>query len=415
MDDDQTVRAVVFDYKAVLRTMRSAHDGVAEVLRWLDAQDVSWVLLTNDPMDAAAVADAAGLPRPALHLCRNDIPGTPARGSGAWLDAVADSLKLRHNQLLLVGTSEWDWYTGINAGVIHVHARWASALRKKISSLTADGPAEVRELLEHFLLQEPTWAFRLDDRDRSLWIRSLLPPNVRFPADGGRSFLLQDIFTRARQVTVGDWDARDVLMLRLLTSAYLDDCLPGRSLFCVYPSSSPGKVSDQLAQFLTKAKVLVGSRYKENLLQRVHRAPDTSLERVKASRGQITTADISIAAQARTVRVDPGHRGKLRGKTVVVFDDFTTEGKSLEWARTLLVAAGAAEVIALTIGKYPKPHTAYALRRGRKVNPFDVNDLTESDFIATRGPYGVDDGPADSLQATMDQFITAGGAAAAAP
>ncbi|MFG3064842.1 hypothetical protein ACGFYM_40840 [Streptomyces sp. NPDC048231] len=52
--------------------------------------------------------------------------------------------------------------------------------------------------------------------------------------------------------------------------------------------------------------------------------------------GPVEQADISIGAQARTVRINPKYRGKLKGKTVIVFDDFTTEGKSIEWARTLL-------------------------------------------------------------------------------
>ncbi|MGX4695115.1 hypothetical protein [Streptomyces sp. JNUCC 63] len=196
-----------------------------------------------------------------------------------------------------------------------------------------------------------------------------------------------------------------MLVLRLACSAYLDGCLLGRSIFCVYPSSAPGGVSDQLAQFLAQAKVLVGSSCKENLLQRVHRVPGTSLERFKAGRGKATTADISIAAQARTVRVEPRYRGKRKGETVVVFDGFTTEGKSLEWARMLLTAVGAAEVIALTIGKYPKAHTAYRLRPGRTVKPYEVNAFTLSDFTATRGKSGVQDGLAAALQALIDRFI----------
>src|SRR5690606_15648144 len=137
---------------------------------------------------------------------------------------------------------------------------------------------------------EPRWAFRHDDPARSFKIRSLLPPNVRFPQAPGRTFELQDVFTRGRTITVGAQDARDILMLRLLSSAYLDGTLPHRSLFCVYPSSSPGQVSQQLAGFLTKAKVMVGSYYREDLLERTGQAPDTSLERWKRSRGEAGTA-----------------------------------------------------------------------------------------------------------------------------
>ncbi|WP_406320055.1 hypothetical protein [Streptomyces sp. NBC_01637] len=72
---------------------------------------------------------------PAPHLACDDIPGKPNRGNGAWLQAVADRLKLRTNQLMLIGTSQFDWYTSIHAGVVHVHARWAGRLGKLITSL----------------------------------------------------------------------------------------------------------------------------------------------------------------------------------------------------------------------------------------------------------------------------------------
>ncbi|WP_331731339.1 hypothetical protein [Streptomyces sp. NBC_00073] len=407
MDEKNTVRAVAIDHKAVLRSPGRAHDGIADFLQWLDEHNISFVLLTTDSLDAEATLKAAGLPAPALHLCRDDIPGRPARGSGAWLLTVADRLKLRTNQIALVGTSEWDWRTGINAGVVHVHARWASHVRdnKGMLTLSADEPADAGELLEHFLLDEPRWAFSHDDTARSLKIRSLLPPNVRFPQAPGRTFELQDVFTRGRTITVGTQDARDILMLRLLSSAYLDGTLPHRSLFCVYPSSSPGQVSQQLAGFLTNAKVLVGSYYREDLLERVTRAPDTSLERVKRNRGQATTADISIAAQARTVRINPKYRGKIKGKTVVIFDDFTTEGTSIEWARTLLASAEVAQVIALTIGKYGSRHTSYQLRPGTAINPFTVNDVTVADFVNTTGTGGAGEGPTESLTTTMNHFV----------
>ncbi|MFJ5657291.1 HAD family hydrolase [Streptomyces microflavus] len=411
MDEKNTVRAVAIDHKAVLRATGHAHNGIVGFLRWLNGYDISFVLLTTDPLDAQAALSAAGLPAPVLHLCRDDIPGRPARGSGAWLLTIADRLKLRANQIVMVGTSEWDWRTCINAGVVHVHARWANHVRdnKGMRTLGADQPADVGDLLEHFFLDEPRWAFSHDDDARSFKIRSLLPPNVRFPQAAGRTFELQDVFTRGRTITVGTQDARDTLMLRLLSSAYLDGALPHRSLFCVYPSSSPGQVSQQLAGFLTNAKAMVGSYYREDLLERTGQAPDTSLERWRRSRGEAGTADISIGAQARTVRINPKYRGKLKGKTVVVFDDFTTEGKSIEWARTLLTSAHVHQVIALTIGKYgASRHTAYQLRSGTVIDPYKVSyHLAATNFTTTSVTGSAGPGPDDALKATMSHFIAA--------
>ncbi|MGW6275102.1 HAD family hydrolase, partial [Streptomyces sp. NPDC055060] len=263
LHDKGRVRGVAIDYWEVVLAPGREHEGIAELLRWLDQRDVAWVLLTKDPMDAKSALAAAGLPEPALHLCRDDIPDKAKRGNKAWLEAVADRLGLRMNQLILIGTSQFDWYTSLHAGVVHIHARWASRLGAKITSLMSDEPSDVIELMEYFLLHEPRWAFRLDDEGRAFAIRSMLPFNARFPRGGGRTFTIKDIFTYENTVKVGDEDARDVLMLHLLCAAYLDGALPGQSFFCVYPSSTPAKGNPQLAGFLQRAKVMTGSSYKE--------------------------------------------------------------------------------------------------------------------------------------------------------
>jgi hypothetical protein len=88
---------------------------------------------------------------------------------------------------------------------------------------------------------------------------------------------------------------------------------------------------------------------------------------------------VTIATQARTVHVGERYRDKLTGKTVVVFDDFTTHGMSLEWARLLLTAAGVGRIVMLTVGKYGTRHTCYELR-GRNLDPYAPNAMTADDF-----------------------------------
>ncbi|MEU0764555.1 hypothetical protein ABZ351_33375 [Streptomyces microflavus] len=265
------VQAVVFDYKAVFQAGTTPHPDMAQLLHVLDQQGVAWVLMTTQSIDAAALCSAAGLPQPALHLSQEDIPGRKNRGSGLWLDQAAERLGLRKNQLVIVGTTEWDWMTGINAGVLYVHARWASALGRTIDALVADDPTHLYWQLERHLLHEPEWLFALDDAERRLRVRSLFQPDETFPGTSPSFFNLKTVFTYDKEVTVGDGSARDILMVHLLCSAYLDGSLPNRAWFCVYPSSTPGRVNDQLAEFLEVAKVMVGSYYRGDLLVRACR------------------------------------------------------------------------------------------------------------------------------------------------
>ncbi|MEU3620412.1 hypothetical protein ABZ725_50355 [Streptomyces sp. NPDC006872] len=83
------------------------------------------------------------------------------------------------------------------------------------------------------------------------------------------------------------------------------------------------------------------------------------------------------------MHLGPRYRGKLGTKTVVVLDDSTTHGMSLEWARILLTAAGAQRIVMLTVGKYGSRHTRYELKDPSVLAPYQLNSLTADGFTAT--------------------------------
>lgn len=76
---------------------------------------------------------------------------------------------------------------------------------------------------------------------------------------------------------------------------------------------------------------------------------------------------------------------------MLVFDDFTTSGKSLEWSRNVLYAAGAARVILLTIGKYSLTYTeVYSPVDGTEIFPYELTTYSEGSFVK-RAHYMVRD------------------------
>ncbi|MER6563562.1 hypothetical protein ABT300_38765 [Streptomyces sp. NPDC001027] len=275
-----------------------------------------------------------------------------------------------------------DWRTAINSGVMYQHAAWAAPMPAGTTSLVARTPAEVDSFLKMFLSGEPGWSHRTDQGNWSL--RSLLPASARLPStQPGPTFRLQDVFTYNRAVKIGDADARSLLMLFVIANAYMEGLIPANPFFCVYPSSTSGKVSEQLQTYLDKAAKLFHGYYREDLLVRAVDAPDTSLERWKAGQGQ-PAKTVTIATQAQTVHLGPKYRGRLGTKTVVVLDDFTTHGMSLEWARILLTAAGAQRIVMLTVGKYGSRHTRYELKDPSALAPYQLNSLTADSFNATQ-------------------------------
>jgi hypothetical protein len=379
------VKAVVFDYKTLLVQQGTSLAAQARgLLDWLHAQGLRVCVFSTDPLSAALQARFARLGCLPADVCidKTDIPSRKNRGSPDWVDAAALSLAVARNELVYVGCTALDWRTAINSGVFYLHARWARPLPPRTTSLAVASPSEVREILETFLLHPPRWSARLDGRGWKL--RSMLPASAVLPSTSpAPQFRLQDVFTYDKTIRIGDNDARDVLMLFVVASAYLEGLLPPNLYLCVYPGSARGTVSEQLRGYLGHAAKLFHGYYRDDLLIRAFDAPDTSLARWHASQTG-KPANVSIATQATTVHIGPGYRGKLNGKTVAVFDDFTTQGMSLEWARLLLAAGGVRQAVLLTVGKYGTSHTRYELKPGVRIDPYAPNTaLTPADFAAT--------------------------------
>lgn len=402
-----TVKAIIFDYKTLLFAPGSSAAAESRaLLDWLHVCGLRWCLFSTDPLSSSqqAAFTSAGYPRPDEHIRKADIPSGKNRGSPDWIDVATARMAVARHELLYVGSTALDWRTAINSGVLYLHARWAGPVPPGTTSLTAPSPADVQEFLELFLLHSPRWSYTLDGSDSTL--RSLLPASATLPCTRpGRAFKLQDVFTYDRSIRVGDDDARDLLMLFVLVNAYLEGLLEPHSYFCVYPGSKRGTLSAQLRGYLGKAAALAHGYYREDLLIRASDAPDTSLARYQARQAG-TRANVSIATQATTVHLGGGYRGKLASKTVIVFDDFTTDGMSLEWSRLLLAAGGAKRVVLLTVGKYGTTHTRYELKPGKRIDPYTPNtSLTEADFSATREYLRADPAAAEYFSEITTQFI----------
>jgi hypothetical protein len=377
-----SVKAVIFDYKTLLFTPGSQEARAArEVVEWLRAQGLLWCLFTTGPLPRPQVEQlqAIGYPGFNAHVSLKDIPSGKRRGSPDWVDVAAQKLGVKRNETLYIGSTSLDWRTAINAGVLYLHALWAAPVPPGTTTLTIQSPREIRHIVETYLSGPPHWSYSLDGSNWKL--RSLLPASAVLPSTSPNStFKLQDVFTYDKTIGVGVDDARDVLMLFVLASAYLEGLIPANPLICVYPSSRRGKVNGQLKDYLNKAAKIFHGYYKDDLLVRAVDAPDTSLARWRASQSGVA-ANISIVTQASTVHLGAKYRGKLRGKTVIVFDDFTTKGMSLEWARLLLDSGGAENIILLTIGKYGSTYTRYEMAPTATLTPFALNaTLQDSDF-----------------------------------
>jgi phosphoribosylpyrophosphate synthetase len=378
------LKGTIFDHSTILVDSRDAKlvATVRALLENLKAAGLKLVIFSTNPQDIDTALNQRGFPPKDLFLTREDVGEN--KGSPAWVRMAAERLDAQPHDLLYVGDDERDWRSAINTATFYMHAGWTGPIPAGVTAFGASKPETVWMFITHFLLQPPRWAYTLDVDEYRLHLRCLLGAKFMLPStEPSDTFRLQDVFTYGNEVKVGKESARNLLMIHAVTSLYLEGLIPPFSPFAVYPSSKPGKISRALQGFVQPVSRLFHAYFKEDLLLRAAAAPDTSLERVKA-RNEARAPNVSFTDQSNTVHVNPEYRNLIEGKTVVVFDDFTTTGMSLEWARNLLYAAGAARVILVTVGKYPRPHTVYVPVRDNIIVPFEPKQYKLDMFAPAR-------------------------------
>lgn len=368
-----TVRVILFDHTVLQKGLDNFPNEFPHFWNELRGRGLRLVALATRPVRLALLQlrfHQQGLHQPDLLLSRKDIPGQKNKGSPAWIETASERLGVQPHEMTYVGDDVWAWRTAMNGGVLYLHALWSEPPRDIPCAIGVNRPQDLLVFLDHMLLRPPMWTFRSDSN--RVHLRCLLPASTELPGDD-QSFRLQDIFTYNRtNITVGGTPALHLLMLHALGNLYAEGLICPGTYFCIYPPHAPGETNPVLDGFLGPATAFFARSYKREWIRRFSPAPDTSRLRARGGRAEFID-------QTNTVCLDAtAYNALRRGPTVIVFDDFTTDGMSLGWAQNLLLAAGADKVVLVAIGKYGRRHSRYIPRI--RIHPFEEARYEPSDF-----------------------------------
>lgn len=300
-------------------------------------------------------------------------------GSDKIVTAIAASIGCKNYELLYVGHNRYDWYSAINSATFYIHAGWTGQKPEEVTAFSFPQPEDIFVFASHFLMPPPRWRYKLDKPQYGLHVRCLEAAGVTLPCTSpGKAFSLQDVLTYHNDVRIGESKARSVLMLHVLASLYTEGLIEKRSLFTIYPSSTPGRVNDEIGNYVNPGYRVFGAYFQKGLITRAVQADDTSRLRASKQYDRVT-----FNSQTNTVHLKRPENKKYdpEGKCVIVFDDFTTEGRSMEWARLLFQAAGASKIILTTVGKYPKPHQLHLPAAKTTIQPYEMHKYSSNSFV----------------------------------
>lgn len=403
-----TLKAVIFDHSTIFVSPGNEPLilGLRTLFEHLKSIGIKIAVFSTHQIPFSDELQRRGFPTIDLALTRKDVGVN--KGSSSWVQRAAAKLGVRINEFLYIGDDNRDWRSAVNAHTFYVHAGWVRPqYDSNVKYLTVGNPDSALGLISHFLLPPPRWGCRIDDENNKLCLRCLLPADATLPATNRYSFTLQSIFTYGDTVLVGGVDALVPLMLHIVSSLYLEGIVETNPLLTVYPSSQPDKSNKSLEPLFRLASTFFRGYFRQDLLIRGKPALDMSLERVAAKR-ENRPSQASFLTQATTVHLNPDYEKKLSGRTIVVFDDFTTAGYSLEWARNLLYTAGASRVILVTAGKYRRYHTIYQPAPETWVTPFQLQEYTSSSFRKIRTCLVETDAQAQAIVERSFSFLVQG-------
>lgn len=160
-----------------------------------------------------------------------------------------------------------------------------------------------------------------------------------------------------------------LLLFQIINKIISDRMFDSVEFWGTFPSSTYGKV-DTSANFLKEAiRVIVNGKPRAKA-----GIPTEIFIRHKSMQSKHNSGSIRLSNKCGrdfdTLILNPILRGKLRGKTVCIIDDYITNGYSAESAKHVLFKAGVDRVIFLSMGKFGKRYfqTSYQIN-GEVIEP----------------------------------------------
>jgi hypothetical protein len=315
---------------------------VPYMLEQLVIQGVQVVAVSNNPVRAQL--SASGLAQYIDHIIERKDVGAP-KGNPVWVRKLEELTGVRPHQMFYVGDSRFDMITATRGPMIYAHAMWAGPPLQY--GLRAESPRWVANVIRHIFCRQHPWFWTLDTMDaagRSVRAMTLIDGNGA-GSDNTKQALI-DLLKEDRDRTIPGTPVMlsQFVMLHMLASVYHDNLIGEADIWTTYPGHT-GTPNAIMGDFIDVAAKLSRDSYKEDLFDR--HTPALRSREARA-RGDV----FALENQIGTVRLSDAYRGRLKGKRVLLLDNFLTAGYTTEGGRNLLLAAGASDVIVACVGKY---------------------------------------------------------------
>ena len=288
------------------------------------------------------------------------------KGRGILLRQAAEHLRVSPNEILLLGDSKYDIFEAWNGGALPAVALYAKTKTLRDEETQKYGfPVERPQALVHYIhtfgrMKAPYfgWSCELPNGDQIYALLYQHSPEVRALLKKGKDAVV--LKGSHRDITLSQ-----LLFHNLAAAIFHSGIRP--QYVTVYPSHEEGKLNPMLSQLFAPSMRRVIRLFplpseEVALLQRkytIHKSHKLSGSERRQKPHQ------HLQTQLQSLSIPSNLEARIRSKTILVLDDFTTTGISFEAARHLLHKAGADKVIGIAIGKFRESHIFFDAEKNR--------------------------------------------------
>jgi len=149
---EQCLREFLKEYEQGWKIRTRLYDGMPELLDALTARDIPLAVATNKPQDFAELCMEAFLDRWPFALTVGQVPGVPVKPDPAGPLSIARHLDIEPAEILYVGDTDVDMFTGTGAGMFPVGATWGfrpeEELKRSGAAAIVHHPLELLKLVD---------------------------------------------------------------------------------------------------------------------------------------------------------------------------------------------------------------------------------------------------------------------------
>lgn len=342
--------------------------GVDRLIGFLLERNIRPVILSNDRTDERLFLEK-NLKNKYRELIWYiaDRDNTPKKPKSESVSSVLQALELEANEAIYVGNSDPDMKTAVNSNLLFLNASWCG---KNIDyGFEFQTPYEIARFIDVFCQRDNLWSYAINDRNLeyyALGIYGTWEEKYKIYSDD------------AREAVKYGRGHPDFWIKYLLSTVYFSGLHERIDYIAPYPSHKQGSTPTVMEEAVITFAKCFRKKYLKDLITRHTNAVKSSYARTQGKQLDHLNQLNTINLNSSPIKDSSGKRYKncplQEGKTVLVIDDFCTQGYSLEAARVYIEQTGAKVILLSLLKTINKNYSKADIVK--QFSPFQANRFT---------------------------------------